>query len=100
MIGWNVENILEDISQRRSALLKIRKVVYKSISEFLFLLAQNSCIHIEGNRTIGVRISIEFSGVKIFQVNMYCKRQTWRDQHQSGYNNFPPNKDTNLFQES
>lgn len=99
MIGWNVENILEDISQRRSALLKIRKVVHKSISEFLFLLAQNSCIHVEERKTICVRVSIEFRSVKIFQVNMYCKRQTLRDQLQSGYINFPPNKDTNLFQE-
>lgn len=78
MIGWDVENILEDISQERSALLKIRKVVHKFISEFFFLLAHSSCIHVEGNKTI-VRVSIEFSGVKIFQVNMYCKRQTLRE---------------------
>lgn len=76
MIGWNVENISGDISQRRSALLKIRKVVHKSISEFLLLIAQNGCIHTEGNKTAGVRVSIEFSGIKIFQVNVYCKRQT------------------------
>lgn len=79
MIGWDVENILEDISQERSALLKTRKVEHKFISEFFFLLAHGSCLHVEGNKTIGVRVSIEFSGVKIFQVNMYCKRQTLRD---------------------
>lgn len=43
-----------------------------------FLLAHGSCIHVEGNKTI-VRVLIEFSGVKIFQVNMYCKRQTLRE---------------------
>lgn len=73
MIGWNVDNILGNISQRRSALLKIRKVKHKCISEFLFLIAQNDCMHTEGNKTAAVRVSIEFSGVKIFQVKCIAK---------------------------